>query len=233
MHDSLKRLEQQPALYKSVQDAVREYILSNGLKPGAPLPSELQLARLLGVSRNSIREAIKALQLVGLVDSRRGSGIFVGEFSLDPILDNLPFSLMPDVKALFDLIEIRRVLETGMIASAMQSMNDEQLQRLEGILMEMHSLALQGKKSPHADRLFHQTLYENLNNQTFLKLLDIFWQTFNRLSDKVDAERYSPINLYENHVAIFNAVKNGDVAAAQQCLSEHYHFELRSPVAQD
>lgn len=222
----LQPLKQAKAIYKSVQDAIRDYILDNQLQPGEPLPSETQLTKMLGVSRNSVREAVKALQLIGLIESRRGSGIFVGKFSIDPLLENLPFSLMEDKQQFYDFVEIRRVLETGMIGLAMESITTEQVERLEQILVKMHVLALEDKRFPKEDRLFHQTIYEHLENHTFIKLLDIFWLTFNRIADDVDRTRKTPLEIYEKHLAIVDAIKSGDVEKAQKCLDEHYDIQL-------
>ncbi len=219
-------LKQPKAIYKSVQEAIRDYILENELQPGAPLPSETQLTKLLGVSRNSIREAVKALQLIGLIESRRGSGIFVGAFSIDPLLDNLPFSLMEDKQQFYDFLEIRRILETGMIGSAIETISSEQIEHLEQILGEMKTLAQKGKRFPNEDRLFHQTMYEHLQNQTFIKLLDIFWLTFNRIAAYVDPTRKTPLEIYEKHVAIVEAIKSGNAEVARKRLDEHYDIQL-------
>ncbi|QPC80524.1 FadR family transcriptional regulator [Phototrophicus methaneseepsis] len=219
---SLQPLQQPQALYKSVQDAIRDYILENELKPGSALPSETQLTKMLGVSRNSVREAVKALQLVGLIESRRGSGIFVGKFSVDPLLDNLPFSLMEDKQQFFDFLEIRRVLETGMIKTAVATITPEQIEELESLLQKMESLAQDDKRFPKEDRLFHQTIYEHLDNDTFIKLLDIFWLMFNRIVDYVDLTRQTPLEIYEKHVAIVRAIKAGDAEEAYQCMARHY-----------
>lgn len=219
---SLQPLQQPQALYKSVQDAIRDYILENELKPGSALPSETQLTKMLGVSRNSVREAVKALQLVGLIESRRGSGIFVGKFSVDPLLDNLPFSLMEDKQQFFDFLEIRRVLETGMIKTAVATITPEQIEELESLLQKMESLAQNDKRFPKEDRLFHQTIYEHLDNDTFIKLLDIFWLMFNRIVDYVDLTRQTPLEIYEKHVAIVRAIKAGDAEEAYQCMARHY-----------
>lgn len=220
----LEPLTRPQALYRSVQDAIRDFILENGLQPGDPLPSENQLSQQLGVSRSSVREAVKALQLVGLIEARRGSGVFVGEFSLDILIDSLPYSLVRNVQQFCDLIEIRRILEIGMIGSAIEVMDDAQIAKLEDILSQMYAAALQGKKAPDRDREFHFAIYEKLSNQTFTKLLDTFWLAFDRLRDHIDMEKHDPMGVYERHKCILQAIKAGDAEGAQECLSHHYRF---------
>lgn len=226
--NQLKPVKHPQALYETVQEAIKDFILKNGLKTGDPLPSEIELSKQLGVSRNSVREAVKALQLVGFVESRRGTGIFVGEFSLDIILDSLPFSLIDDVHLLFNLIEVRRVLEVGMIGEVVESADEVLLAKLENILARMEVLARQDKKFVEEDRLFHQALYENLDNQVFTKLLNAFWFTFDRMKNHLDLKSHPPIEVYQRHICIFNAVKARDKETARRCLAEHYAIEVRS-----
>ena len=90
---SIKPLNRPPLLHVTVQESLRDYIESNGLKAGDPLPPETFLAQQLGVGRNSVREAIKALESLGILETRRGVGVFVKEFSFQPLLDNLAYGL--------------------------------------------------------------------------------------------------------------------------------------------
>src|SRR5690554_4139090 len=123
----LKPLKRAPLLYQSVQEAIQNYINENDLKPGDPLPAESELARQLQVSRNSVREAVKALESIGILETRRGSGLFVKNFSFDPVLETLPYALLTDIDELVDLLEIRCILEVSMISSAIQMMTPDTL----------------------------------------------------------------------------------------------------------
>jgi len=87
-----------------VQASLRSYILENQLPSGAPLPPENELARRLGVSRSAVREAVKGLESLGLIEIRHGSGLFVGSFSFEPLLNNLPYTLVSNLKELSDLL---------------------------------------------------------------------------------------------------------------------------------
>ena len=82
----ISALKRPPSLHVSVQESLRSYIAENHLEAGAPLPAEGDLAQQLGVSRNSVRESIKALESVGVLEVRRGSGVFVKAFSFEPLL---------------------------------------------------------------------------------------------------------------------------------------------------
>lgn len=223
MYDkNLEPLRRPPSLPETVQRAIREYINDNNLKPGDALPPETHLTKQLGVSRNAIREAVKALEMTGIVEVRRGSGLFVGDFSLDPLLESLPYGLMTDLRELRELLEIRLVLETGMVGQVLQHKSDSQSDRLLDTLKRMERRASQGQTFPDEDREFHQRLFENIGNRTLLKLIDIFWQTYNRAARNDEIEDYDPLKTYLDHVAIVNAFESGEAEALKTALERHY-----------
>ena len=222
MEHSLRPLDRPPLLHQSVQNAIRAYIIDNNLQPGDPLPPETELGRQLGVSRNSVREAVKALESLSVLEVRRGSGIFVRDFSFEPLLDNLQYGLLFDVHELAEFLQVRRVLETGMIEDAMQIMNEEQLQTLEQIVERKHERAQRGEHFVKEDREFHQRLFERLGNQTFLKLLDTFWLAFRKASELAAIVDTQPLVTYQAHADIVEAVQAGDVARARVALDQHY-----------
>jgi DNA-binding FadR family transcriptional regulator len=228
MAKDLKPLERAPLLYVSVQDALKDYIFENQLQSGDPLPSENELAEQLGVSRNSVREAVKALVSLGVVESRRGSGLFVQSFSLTPLLNSLPYALMSEsaLQALEDLLEVRRVLEVAMIDRAMNTFTDKDIAYLDDLLARMYGFASKGQPCLAEDREFHRFLFKNVGNQVLLKLLDIFWIVFQKslqhVDIVVDIVDTRPMSTYQDHVSIVEAIKARDVAAAQMALARHY-----------
>jgi DNA-binding FadR family transcriptional regulator len=222
VESSLKPLSRQPLLHQSVQDAIRAYILDNRLRAGDALPPEGDLARRLGVSRNSVREAVKAMESLGILETRRGSGLYVQAFSFEPLLENLPYGLLFDVRELAELLEIRRALETGLIGATMDSMPPEAVQALDDVVRAMEQRALKGESFPEEDRRFHQILFEPLGNQMLLKLLDVFWLTFREASRHTDIDNPDPLSTYRDHAAIAVAVAAGHVPEAREALAAHY-----------
>lgn len=221
MEMSLKRLER-PALFRSVQDIIKNYILENNLTAGAPLPPEMELARQLGVSRSSVREAVKALESLGILETRRGSGLFVQDFSFEPLLENLPYGLLFALPQLADLLAVRRVLETGMAEAALAVITPQQLSQLQLLTQQMLLKAEQGQTFPDEDREFHVTLFASLQNQVLLKLLDIFWLTFHKAAQLTDLQDRDPLRTYQDHVAILEAVAAGEAAQVRLALDQHY-----------
>ena len=147
-------------LYQQLQSLICGYITENKLRPDDPLPAEGDLAELFGVSRNSVREAVKSLQVLGVLVSRPGSGLFVGEFSFDPIVDNLPYAIVVDYRDLADLLEVRRTLEVGMVDQIVSSRTDEQIDEL-GEIIEKWKWAITKDNEAYPadlDRAFHAAL---------------------------------------------------------------------------
>ncbi|HZQ05535.1 MAG TPA: GntR family transcriptional regulator, partial [Anaerolineae bacterium] len=87
-------MKRRQLLYQTVQEEIKNYIIENELRAGDPLPTEGELARQLDISRNSVREAVKSLEALGILEARSGSGLFVRNFNFDSILDNLPYGIM-------------------------------------------------------------------------------------------------------------------------------------------
>ncbi|MWR20550.1 GntR family transcriptional regulator, partial [Helicobacter pylori] len=83
----------QPVISEAVRDYIKEYIFAHNLQPGSPLLPESQLVEELGVSRSSVREAVKALQSLGLIEVRRGDGLYVRATNFDAITEILSFNL--------------------------------------------------------------------------------------------------------------------------------------------
>jgi DNA-binding FadR family transcriptional regulator len=219
---SLKPLSRQPLLHQSVLDAIRDYILANRLRAGDALPPEGDLARQLGVSRNSVREAVKAMESLGILETRRGSGLYVRAFSFEPLLENLPYGLLFDVRELAELLEVRRTLETGLIAAAMAAMPPASIAELAEVVANMERRAARGESFPEEDRRFHQVLFEPLGNSMLLKLLDAFWLTFREASRHSELGNPDPMSTYRDHAAIYEAVASSKVAEAREALDQHY-----------
>lgn len=227
MSESIAKLARRPPVHKSVQDAIRQYIVEKELRPGDPMVTEGELARRLGVSRNSVREAVRSLESVGVLESRHGSGLFVSDFSWDPLLDNLAYDLMPDISKLADLLEIRRVLELGMVADAIERLVPEQLDELRALLEGMREHAERQVAFPEEDREFHRALFNRLENTTLLKLLDIFWLAFRKASRGPGLLDDDPQATLDSHIRIVDALAARDVDRSRQALEDHYQSITR------
>ncbi|MEO3749989.1 FadR/GntR family transcriptional regulator [Streptomyces sp. B6B3] len=203
-----------------MQDEIRHHIIKHGLRPGDPLKPEAELARLFGVSRNSVREAVKALESTGVLETRRGSGVFVKDFSFAPLLDNLPYGLMQGSRALGELVALRKALESAMIGDAMRALTPESAAALREALATMLERAERGEDFADQDREFHRLLFADLGNEMLLQLFDLFWLAYHRAAPSVPHR--DPVEIHGNHAAILDAVLSGDPERAREAVRQHY-----------
>lgn len=218
----IEPLKRPQLIYREVQDAIRDYILVNRLQPGAALPAEGDLARQLGVSRNTVREAVRSLESLGVIETKRGSGLYVSNFSFDPILDNLEYGLLFDLSELSDMLQVRRVLEVGLIETAMSTLTTQAKEEIKKTVDAMGRLAHDGQPFVNEDRRFHRLLFEHIGNHMLVRVLDIFWQGFNKASHYGDIADDDPVWTYHAHQAVVDAIITGDVERAKVALDEHY-----------
>jgi DNA-binding FadR family transcriptional regulator len=208
-------------LSETAQGAIKRYILDHRLQAGDLLPTEGQLGQELGISRTAVREAVKALEALGLLDARPGVGLIVRPFSFDPILDHLSYSLLVDRTSLLDLLFVRRQLEVGAIESVAQRVTPAQLRVLRSLVDRMGEGAARGEAFTEEDRFFHRALYTGLDNPLLLKLLDVFWQVYRRLRDQAPPIGEADlVRTWESHREIVEALERRDPLAARAAMTE-------------
>jgi GntR family transcriptional regulator, transcriptional repressor for pyruvate dehydrogenase complex len=116
-------------------DKIKEMIVSGGLRPGDRLPKEADLADRLGLSRNSLREAVKALSLIHVLDVRQGDGTYVTSLEPRLLLDAISFVVeFHRDDTVLEFLEVRRILEPAATAMAAQRMTDDEIEELRKIL---------------------------------------------------------------------------------------------------
>jgi DNA-binding FadR family transcriptional regulator len=217
-----------PVLNELIRDYVKQYILDHGLNPGDPLPPETQLAHELGVGRSSVREAIKALQSLGIVQVRHGDGLYVREYNFDPILETLGFGIRFDTTTLSELAQIRFLLEGAAIEDAVKRIGLQDLDRLDNLMQVWKGRVAAGEPHSDLDEEFHRILYGVLNNQTLVKLFQVFWIVFANLKDPVIQDIKPADQEWHDHQAILEAVKARDANLARQRLMDHFdHLRKR------
>ncbi|KOG15408.1 GntR family transcriptional regulator [Streptomyces viridochromogenes] len=211
-----------------IQRQVMQLIIDRRLRAGALLPTEAELMEDLGVSRNSVREALKALQALDIVEIRHGYGTYVGQASLTPLIDGLTFRTLArhdhdDSGALAEILQVREVLEEGLIRRVAATVTEGELDRLESVVSRMEAAGRAGRAFPDLDREFHELLYASLGNDLVPQLLAAFWTVFRRVSGaRGRADDPSPDLTARWHRDIVTALRARDVEGAQRAMSVHF-----------
>jgi DNA-binding FadR family transcriptional regulator len=206
-----------------VQEAVKKIILQRRLVAGDPLPTEVELMDELGTGRNTVREALKVLEAVGIVDIRHGFGTFVGRMSLAGLVDELAFHTRLSLHdSLGHLIEVREALESGLVHRLIDLDPEPDLSPAAGVIVQMEAEAKVGAVSPETDRHFHDVLYRPLGNPLVGQLLGAFWEVYHQLRDDLGTPDETPEDVARKHRAIYAAVLEGDKAAATEAMRDHF-----------
>ena len=165
------------ARLRALQADIMNLILERELEAGDPLPTENELSAVLGVGRNTLRESLKVLQALGVIEIRHGFGMFVAPNNFDALADGLTFrgrlSLRHQGQDALQLVDVRQALESGLIARAMDLMTAERLAAVEESVLRMEALAGAGENFVEADAEFHRRLFEPLDNELLASLLQV------------------------------------------------------------
>lgn len=207
-------------LYRDAQRRLRHYVLSNGLKPGDALPPEGQLARELGISRLSLREATKSLESLGVVKAVAGKGLFVSAFTFEAILEQLPYSIGINGASLTELLQVREAMEAGLIAPVARLMTEDDLTELNEIVDAMKHTQSRDEPTAEIDRQFHLRLFEPLANGLVTSLIDLFWELFHSMEKELPPGDQHSV---EVHRDILTAVRTQD--PARMVMAVHDHFD--------
>ena len=214
------------AIFRVAQERIKGYILEHNLKPGDPLPTEFELARQLGIGRNSLREAMKALGTSGVIETRHGRGSFVGHASLAPLIAGMAFNLVQsinhDTRTLRELLQLREILEVELVRRSVGKYTPAQLARLGSLVVTMEREATRGVIGAEADRAFHATLHEPLGNRVVDLLLDTFWDILAAVESQLPAASHTPAVNARWHRAIAEAIRASDGPAAVAAMEEQF-----------
>ena len=206
--DSLPNIGRE-TLPASIMNILTDYLLSGELKPGDKLPTEAELARKLGVGRNSVREAIKMLSAIGVVKAVRGSGIYIAKSISSSMLNPLVLGLVSEQGTSWELIRLRLFIDTAAAEMALEGMQDELLEGLEAINIQLEEEGNKSERDRHRlrdlDLAFHKELYRISGNSLLAKIGEAIYALFIASIEKtVEAD---PEGAFQNHKLIIGALK--------------------------
>ena len=216
-----------PALSQEIRQQMQEYILRNRLQAGDALPPESYWSELFGVGRSSVREAIKVLQALGVVEIRHGNGLYVRAVNFDPVLESLSYQMRFRPQMFAEVFRVRVWLESAAIEEAVRGISDEVVHELEGILAEWRRRIHIGASHVELDEAFHRALYQSLHNSTLLGLFRVFWIVFQTLDIEAIRTTDPELGVVE-HELLLDAIRARDAVLARQRLIEHFgHVQER------
>lgn len=206
---------------------IKRYIRDKGLRPGDVLPSETLLCEELGCSRSAIREAIRALVTLDIVEVRHGYGTFVSDMSLEPLINGMVFRTVLNTDTslgnLLHVVETREILDLAVGPELISSFTKESRGELLGLVEKMRVNNDRGVTFAQEDQNFHITLLAHIANPLIRELNDAFW--------RIQAESQPLLNLpmpeeidqtIEAHLGIVEALGAGDLEGYRTAVRNHY-----------
>jgi GntR family transcriptional repressor for pyruvate dehydrogenase complex len=208
-------------LYQKVVKQVQDVIRDGLLRPGDKLPPERELAEMLHVSRGSLREAILALESMGLVEPRHGEGTVVRDLSAAPLVNQLSVMLVQKKALVGELLEFRLMIEPTLAARAAANATGEEIAHLEEILTRQKAKIDQGELAIEEDSKFHYAIAQAARNSVVLRVLDVFMDYLRdsrQLSLQVEGRPQKSLN---SHRRILNAIARKNPAEAEAAMRRH------------
>lgn len=207
-------------MYTEVARQLQDRIV-NELKPGDMLPSERELVQMLGVSRCSVRDAIRSLELMGLLQPLQGIGTVVRDPSAGSVAGSIAGALLQRRGVIQELLDVRKVIEPPLARRAAEHASPEQIAHLEAVLDRQERKIRHGELAIEEDSEFHYGIALGANNSVLLKvvdmLMDFLKETRQRLLQGAGRREKS----LAGHRLILAALKAGDASAAEAAMHQH------------
>lgn len=224
----------QPMEQKSIVDRIiarlTDAVISGQLKPGQKIPTETELADSMGVGRNSVREAIKALVTVGVLDIRRAEGTFVADGFNDRMMEPMVYGLILEGGSTPAVLELRHIFEVGVLQLAIEKATKEDLARLRAALEYLERTILKSSSDEAimmADIAFHDELQRIAGNPLVEKISFIV-ERVARNSRKKALERFRDNgelgDMLQLHKNLYEVVASRDKARVVDTVNDHFRY---------
>jgi len=194
--------------------------ITEELKPGDLLPPERQLVQMLGVSRSSVRDAIRSLELKGLLEPRQGIGTVVCR--PDATRANpLATALLEKRKMVAELLDVRNMIEPPLAGRAALHVSRDEIAEMEEILVRQEEKVRGGELGIDEDSEFHYNIALASNNSAVLKIVDVLMDLLRETRERTLQVEGRQEKSLAGHHRILSALKRGDAAAAEAAMRRH------------
>lgn len=206
---------------KTVQKFLCDFIQKKNLQPGERLPSERELAKLLEVSRTSVREALQSLSEKEIIEKKVGKGVYVKKnLHFNHKAFSSTFGVSFNIDNSLDLLELRKVIEAEIAYLATKRIGLNEINILEQSIVDLEVCIKMESSIIVPDLVFHRTLALSTNNQMIIDIYNNISEFFKKL--RIEMATYDDTeNALYFHQQILNAVKNGDADRSSNLMKEH------------
>lgn len=205
-----------------VINTIKKLMISNSLHPGDKLPSEMEISQSLGVSRGSVREAMKILSAYGIVSIKRGDGTYISDNSDGILFDPLLFRLILNSNDINESKELREMIELGIIKLAIENADENDIKALEEVyqhtLKMVENNLLTAEVIIETELMFHTALGKATGNKMIQTIYNFVMELYvPNMYRNFNNSRYG-IESIECHRPIIEAIKNKDLKAGEKAI---------------
>lgn len=217
-----------------IVDQITNAIMNGDLKPGDKIPTEPELSETFGVGRNSVREAIKILEAYGVLEIRRADGTYIRQEYNYKMLYPILYGIILNKDSKQKIVELRKVIDVGILQEAMKRMQDEDFQLLEKIIIDMEIGVKKGKSASRElfdlDVKFHSAIVSVLRNE-LLESIGYYVDNITRKS-RMMTNDYILQNGYQDefvilHREIVDMLRSKNEEQISGILEKHYKYWVR------
>ncbi len=214
--DSLSTPLQQGSVVLLVIERIKQALINDELAPGDYLPSEAELTRNLGVGKSSVREAIKMLQAMGILEVRRGQGTRVREHPSEDALNSLVFQMILAKGVTKDMLELRAMFEPAYTIMAMHRATPQDLVRIRGAIRDLEKALSSNVQDSRYDLAFHMAVLHATHNPLVIRIGETMMELFDASIET--SMRTLPEVALKDHKAILKAFEEKDEAAVREAI---------------
>ncbi len=207
--------------YEQVADQIRKLVSDGTLKPGDLLPPERELAAKLGVGRSSIRDAVRTLEVMGILEPRQGHGTVVRDLSTDALVVPLASVLTRKREMVQELLDVRRMIEPGLAARAAKNATDEEIAHMTAILARHEAKLRRGEQAVNEDDEFHYAIALAARNSVVLQVIDVLMDLLRESRSRSLQVPGRPKRSFDGHRRILRAIRRHDAEAAENAVRKH------------
>jgi GntR family transcriptional regulator, transcriptional repressor for pyruvate dehydrogenase complex len=214
-------------VYEQVIDQIKDMIVNGTLKKGDKLPSERELVEHLQVSRTSIREALRALQIIGLIECKQGEGNYISENPENSLFEPLSIMFMLQEGNPEEIIEVRRIIEIETAAMAAQKITRDELENLD-ILIKALKSSIDENDNVKIDKKFHYEIARASKNFIIVNILNAISSLIDSFIEgarkKILITEQNKELLVKQHEDIYEALKSRNSKKAAEAMRKHLDF---------
>ena len=207
--------------YEQVAEQIRKLIASGALKAGDRLPAERDLALKLGVGRSSIRDAVRTLEVMGILEPRQGHGTLVRDHSADALVVPLRSALSRKREMVSELLDVRRIIEPALAARAAKNASADEIARMEHILSRHEEKLRRGEQAMEEDSQFHYAIALAARNGVVLRVLDVLMDLLVESRSRSLQVPGRPQRSFDGHRRILRAIQRRDAKGAEAAVRRH------------